>query len=411
MVGTFTADPGAPVGWQRDYGLGQVRALDTARGAPNALVVGEQGVGVVRVEDGALLLRLSGQDAAFAVPAAAARPGGDIEPEIWLRDGAALQRQRLPSPMAPWLLPPGPPTGLTSLAFEPNGERLALADGRGRVRVFRTRDGVEVGGMPAAEGVTKAVAFAIDGSRLSAALAGEPGLRSLDRALRPRPEPKINGRRRVIELAGGWRLLLSYSSSIDVVPPDAAAPWQALGQELGAGLDGAASADGRLACAVDVHGALVAFEVEGAAMPRMRRVATLPGGEVCEMDPSRRALIAAKPGFVQAFSLQDGSAGPAYAIEGERIFDLALAPTGDLLAVATLSGGVHVLRWPSGQPVAVLRSHTQRVSAVAFSPDGRWLCSTGWDGAARWHAVAGLRVEASDGAGELAPLGGSAPAP
>ncbi|MFN0067691.1 MAG: WD40 repeat domain-containing serine/threonine-protein kinase [Limisphaerales bacterium] len=67
-------------------------------------------------------------------------------------------------------------------------------------------------------------------------------------------------------------------------------------------------------------------------------------------------------------------------------------PDGCLLAVATSGGFVHL--WDSGsqQMVKTLKGHQGSVGNVVFSPDGRHLLSSGWDGTLLWETVSGRCV-------------------
>jgi WD40 repeat protein len=57
------------------------------------------------------------------------------------------------------------------------------------------------------------------------------------------------------------------------------------------------------------------------------------------------------------------------------IHSLAYSPDGQLLAVGTGDGKVHLWRVADHQPHAVLHGHTNIVQSIAFSPNSRLLVS------------------------------------
>lgn len=73
----------------------------------------------------------------------------------------------------------------------------------------------------------------------------------------------------------------------------------------------------------------------------------------------------------------------------ERLTDLAWSPRGDLVAVGTLRGHTWVLEASTGEVVAELPGHDERVAAVAFSQDGGVLATGSWD-----HTVRRWRTDA-----------------
>ncbi len=67
--------------------------------------------------------------------------------------------------------------------------------------------------------------------------------------------------------------------------------------------------------------------------------------------------------------------------------EVAVSPDGRWVAVGGLDHTVRVFDADDGREHAVLRGHTQRVSSVAFDPDGDGLVSGSWDGTARWWSM------------------------
>src|SRR5262249_48896417 len=73
---------------------------------------------------------------------------------------------------------------------------------------------------------------------------------------------------------------------------------------------------------------------------------------------------------------------------------VAVIPDTDLVATGSDSV-VRVWNWKTGQKRAEWTGHTQDVTALAAAPGGRWLISTGRDGARAWDVTQQIELKGS----------------
>jgi WD40 repeat protein/predicted Ser/Thr protein kinase len=82
--------------------------------------------------------------------------------------------------------------------------------------------------------------------------------------------------------------------------------------------------------------------------------------------------------------------------QSSGLLSVDLSPGDRLLAAGYQNGEVKLFRFPAmGQPETMFNNHQAIVTGVLFSPDGRALFSTGWDGSARLWDVFAQREQAT----------------
>lgn len=68
---------------------------------------------------------------------------------------------------------------------------------------------------------------------------------------------------------------------------------------------------------------------------------------------------------------------------GEKMSDVAFSPDGNRVATSALDGRVHLWDAATGEALRTLPAHRREAYAVAFSPDGSRLATGGYDGSVR----------------------------
>lgn len=276
---------------------------------------------------------------------------------------------------------PGHATVTEAIAFSPDGDRLATGDNDGLVKLWdaTTRDELATF---THNGKIHAVAFSPDGERL--ATAGEDGRLTVWDIPGERPLlslPTRSGLYDVKFMPDGERVVGTHQEGATTV-------WDATTGQLLLNLVG--------------HGSTV---ISVAAAPDNRHIAT--GGydgtvRIWDTAPGREQLtVAAHQG--PANGLAVGADGRLATVSGDgtakvwdaatgilalslqvsnsaRLTSIALAPDGDLAAIADAAGDITLVDMGSGKMLSAFNAHDNEIWGLAFSPDGSRLASASWDG-------------------------------
>jgi eukaryotic-like serine/threonine-protein kinase len=282
---------------------------------------------------------------------------------------------------------------VNSVAFSPDGERLASAGGGGTIKVRDSKTGDEIQTLIANTDFVYSVAFHPGGKHVAAAGA--------DRVVR------------VWDLTTAEQVFTETGSQGEPYQNAYIVAFSPDGRRLAAGCKGVLNVwdwrNDRLLHDLPGHPNYRAFAV--AFSPDGRRLASEAGGSVMIWDAEtgehlrtlsghrqRVTAIAFSPdgrrlatvNFDRTIKLWDMATGQdPFTLRGQdgKLNGVAFSPDG--LRLASVGEGKTVRVWEAstGREVLGLRGHTDMILSVAFSPDGRRLASAGRDATIRlWDA-------------------------
>jgi WD40 repeat protein len=305
---------------------------------------------------------------------------------------------------------------ITSVAYSPDGARLASGSEDGAVRFWEATTGKELLTLKGHSGEVRGVAFSPDGTRLASA--GWEGMvkvwdATTGREICSLPHPgnlwsvafSPDGRHlasggngvRVWEVATGKEILRPKGHTNHVVSvaysPDgtqlASAGWDEVvkvwdattGQPIRAleGLRVAFSPDGTRLASASRDGAVRVWEAAtGTGLLTLAGHGSTAQGVAFSPDGTRLAS-ASQDGTIKIWDATTGQPMGTFKGHTEAAWSVAFHPDGTRLVSASLFGTAKVWDITTSQEVRTLKAHARWVEGVAFSPDGTRLASASRD--------------------------------
>jgi WD40 repeat protein len=311
------------------------------------------------------------------------------------------------------------PGAVWSVAFSPDGARLATSGEEGAAKVWDSSTGQELWAASDHTGAVYGLAFSADGRLL--ATAGEEGIVRVW-SISPDAETSPKKLRRHYEHEGpayavafspdGTRLAAAGGDGVvklwSLSPSSAAS-----GEELASltAHNGAVSGvlfspDGtRLASTGEDETARV-WAVGSGSDGYARQALTLVGhtgavhGAAFSPDGSR-LVTASEDRTAKVWDVSAGGDGSAHSGHDGTVWTAAFSPDGTLLATAGEDASARIWSLTSGSAVGeemlALTTHTDQVSSVAFNPQGTGLATASDDGTAKvWAFESGASVSAQE---------------
>lgn len=239
--------------------------------------------------------------------------------------------------------------GALKFAWSPDGDRLALADWDGKIRILRSADGTVVQTLPGHSIQVQSVAWSPDGTKIaSSSMQSVKIWRGTDGTL-------LND----LSVSGGWVDSLRFSP------------------------------DGKL-LAGQSWGESEKIEVwqtsDGQSIAEFPSSA-FGDSNVIEFAPDGSFLAVAEQSRISLWHLNEDQPFQQLPISEAEVITLRISPDGSLLACGLTNGTIQLWQIPEGRLLRTLMSGNEGISSLDFSNDGKTLLSASRDGTIRFWGI------------------------
>ena len=237
--------------------------------------------------------------------------------------------------------------GALSFAWSPDGNRLALADWDGKIRILRSSDGMVVQTLPGHSLQVQSVAWSPDGAKIaSSSMQSVKVWRVVDGSL-------LND----LSGLGGWINSLQFSPDRKVLA--------------------ASSADGNIEVWQTSDGRRIA------EFP----VSTFGDSNVINFAPDGSFLAVAEQSRISMWHLNEDKPFQQWPITEGGVITLRISPDGSLLTCGLTNGTIQLWQIPEGKLLRTLINGNDGISSLDFSSDGKTLLSASRDGTIRFWGI------------------------